>query len=81
VQPRFERTRIDGIAFHLRLFGDGAPILLLHGFPDAGFRVIVADLRGCGETEVPAEVERHRLERLVADVLDLTDAGKSLDSI
>ncbi len=84
---RIERTRIDGLEFHVRIAGEGRPILLLHGFPDsgelwrlqtpalvaAGFRVIVPDLRGYGETEAPAEVERYRLDRLVADVFDLAD--------
>ena len=50
--------------------GEGAPILLLHGFPstrrlwsrvapslvEAGFRVIVPDLVGYGESEAPAGV-------------------------
>jgi len=85
---RHERVRIDGLDFHVRIEGDGPPILVLHGFPDsgelwrlqtpalvaAGFRVIVPDLRGCGRTDAPAEVARYRLDRLVADVFDLADA-------
>ena len=33
---RIERTRIDGLDFHVRIAGEGRPILLLHGFPDSG---------------------------------------------
>lgn len=76
--------RIDGLEVHVRVEGDGPPTLLLHGFRDrgelrrfrtpaliaAGFRLIVPDLRGCGDTDAPAEVARYRLDRLVADVLD-----------
>jgi len=85
---RIERTRIAGLDFHVRISGEGPPLLLLHGFPDsgelwrlqtpalvaAGFRVIVPDLRGYGETDAPAEVGQYRLDRLVADVFDLADA-------
>ncbi len=86
--PRIEMVEIDGLRFHVRVFGDGRPLLLLHGFPDsgevwrlqapalaeAGFRVIVPDLRGCGETDAPAEVARYRVDRLVDDVFELADA-------
>jgi pimeloyl-ACP methyl ester carboxylesterase len=85
---RIERTRIDGLDFHVRVTGEGRPILLLHGFPDsgelwrlqtpalvaAGFRVIVPDLRGCGESDAPSGVTHYRLDRLVADVFALADA-------
>jgi len=85
---RIERTRIDGLDFHVRISGEGPPLVLLHGFPDsgelwrlqtpalvaAGFRVIVPDLRGYGETDAPTEVGQYRLDRLVADVFDLADA-------
>ena len=98
-EPRIETVEIDGLRFHVRLYGDGRPILLLHGFPDsgevwrlqapaladAGFRVIVPDLRGCGETDAPEEVARYRLDRLVADVFALADAtagdGATIDLV
>lgn len=85
---RIERVRIDGLDLHVRVDGDGPPILLLHGFPDsgelwrrqvpalvdAGFRVIAPDLRGCGASDAPVEVARYRLDRLVVDVFDIADA-------
>jgi pimeloyl-ACP methyl ester carboxylesterase len=54
--------------------GSGAPVLLLHGFPDraavwsnqihalkdAGFRVIAPDLRGFGDSAKPHDTDRER---------------------
>ncbi len=85
---RAERVRIDDLDVHVRIAGDGPPVLLLHGFPDsgelwrlqtpalvaAGYKVIVPDLRGCGETDAPADARRYRIDRLVADVVALADA-------
>lgn len=69
------------------VYGDGRPVLLLHGFPDsgrlwrhqvpalveAGFRVIVPDLRGYGGSSKPADVDAYRMRRLVADVVAVLD--------
>ena len=70
--------------------GDDAPVVLLHGFPDsgrlwrhqvpalaeAGFKVIVPDLRGYGRSDKPMEVDAYRMDLLVGDVLAvLGDAG------
>lgn len=70
--------------------GEGRPVVLLHGFPDsgrlwrhqvpalvqAGFRVIVPDLRGYGRSDKPPEVEAYALSALAADVLAvMADAG------
>jgi pimeloyl-ACP methyl ester carboxylesterase len=64
--------------------------VLLHGFPDsgrlwrhqvtalaeAGFQVIVPDLRGYGLSDKPAEVEAYSLPLLAGDVMAvLADAG------
>ncbi len=62
-------------------------LVLLHGFPelgyswrhqipaltDAGFRVLVPDLRGFGRSDVPEEVEAYAVDRLASDVLALLD--------
>lgn len=79
---------INSLRFHITDEGKGAPVVLLHGFPDtssvwrhqipalvaAGFRVIVPDLRGRGQTEAPSRIEDYRLTNSVSDVADILGA-------
>ncbi|MGH2722385.1 MAG: alpha/beta fold hydrolase, partial [Actinomycetota bacterium] len=58
------RIDANGVGLHVVDEGEGAPVLLLHGFPDssalwrhqvpvltgAGFRVVAPDLRGFGQS-------------------------------
>jgi pimeloyl-ACP methyl ester carboxylesterase len=67
---------------------DGPPIVLLHGFPEfwyawkdvmaplakAGFRVIVPDQRGYGDSDKPASVDDYQIDRLGDDVANLIAA-------
>jgi pimeloyl-ACP methyl ester carboxylesterase len=86
------RADSNGVGIEYEVSGDGRPVVLLHGFPDsgrlwrhqvpalsqAGFKVIVPDLRGYGRSDKPEEVEAYRMHHLVADVLAvLDDAGIS----
>lgn len=66
---------------------DGAPVLLLHGFPessrtwaavqpalaDAGYRVVAPDLRGYSPRARPTEPEAYSMKTLMGDVTDMAD--------
>jgi pimeloyl-ACP methyl ester carboxylesterase len=84
------RAEIDGVGIEYEVTGEGPPVILLHGFPDsgrvwrhqvtalseAGFRVIVPDLRGYGRSDKPADPEAYSMRLLIGDVLAvLSDAG------
>src|SRR5580700_5617974 len=73
---------VDGVSIAYEVTGEGRPVILLHGFPDsgrlwrhqvpalaeAGFKVIVPDLRGYGRSDKPAEVEAYAMAALAGDV-------------
>ena len=84
------RIDVGGVGIEYEVTGEGRPVVLLHGFPDsgrlwrhqvprlaeAGFRVIVPDLRGYGRSGKPSEVEAYAMQALVGDVLAvMSDAG------
>jgi pimeloyl-ACP methyl ester carboxylesterase len=86
------RVEVDGVGINYEVTGDGRPVVLLHGFPDtgrlwrhqvpalaeAGFKVIVPDLRGFGRSDKPESVEAYALPFLAGDVIGvLADAGES----
>ncbi len=81
------RVEVNGIGLEVQDEGSGRPVLLLHGFPDsgrlwrhqvpllsgAGFRCIVPDLRGFGESDKPDDVASYALPNLVGDVAGILD--------
>ena len=82
--PAFIAFDGTGLAYHVR--GDGDPLICLPGGPmrasaylgDLGGlsghrRLILLDLRGTGESAVPADRSSYRCDRLVDDVLALQD--------
>lgn len=88
----FQRRRVaaNGIALSVQEAGAGAPLILLHGYPQNGmcwsrvaptlaaqFRVIIPDLRGYGESETPADDAAHTVyskREMARDVTGLMDA-------
>lgn len=74
-----------GVRLHAVRGGTGAPVVLLHGFPDfwygwrrqlpalarAGFAAIAPDLRGYNLSDRPRRVEEYRPALLAADVAAL----------
>jgi len=85
--PQAARGRmvdVAGLDMYVVEAGAGAPVLLLHGFPQSSreyaavmadlsrdARLIAPDLRGAGRTDAPAE--GYDAETLVADVIALMD--------
>src|SRR5215831_6009617 len=82
---RMSRVEADGVGIEYEVTGQGRPVVLLHGFPDsgrlwrhqvpaladAGFQVIVPDLRGFGKSDKPAAVGAYSLPVLAGDVLTI----------
>jgi pimeloyl-ACP methyl ester carboxylesterase len=86
---RFTRTvDVGGLAFPVLDYGEGSPVLLLHGFPDdrflwrhqatalasAGLRVIAPDLRGFGDAPRPQDPADYGLDIAAKDVIGILDA-------
>lgn len=79
---------VHGVDIHVASAGEGRPVLLLHGFPDthkvwrkqigplveAGYRVIVPDMRGYGASAAPEGVKAYTGRKLCADVIGVLDA-------
>jgi len=84
------RVENDGVGIEYEVTGEGRPVVLVHGFPDsgrlwrhqvpalaeAGFKVIVPDMRGYGGSDKPAEVDAYGLQWLAADVLAVMSDAK-----
>lgn len=78
----------NGINLHVSVDGAGPTILLLHGFPDthnlwrhvapqlvaAGFRVVMFDQRGYGQTDAPEEVDAYTIDKIAADAIGVMKA-------
>lgn len=80
--------QVGDVALNVADRGSGAPVLLLHGFPDSsalwrdvtprlvagGCRCIVPDLRGFGDSDAPRGVSAYVLDAVLGDVIGLLDA-------
>jgi pimeloyl-ACP methyl ester carboxylesterase len=85
---RHRLVETNGIRLHVAEQGEGPLVLLCHGFPEswyswrhqlqalaeAGFHAVAPDMRGYGQSEAPAEIERYTLLHLVGDMVGLLDA-------
>lgn len=72
---------VNGITYHVEMRGQGVPLVLLHGFAgsaenwhglmanlQADYRLIAIDILGHGQTDVPTDIERYRMESLACDL-------------
>jgi len=73
---------INGVDYHVRVTGEGAPLVALHGFtgsganwsPDlfpANTQLIAPDLLGHGQTESPDNYRRYGMSTVARDLVDL----------
>ena len=84
----YSRTlTVNDLQFPVTVYGEGPPVVFLHGFPDsgavwryqvqavagAGYRVIVPDQRGFGGASRPEGVEHYRIDLLAADIIAIMD--------
>jgi len=81
-------AEVNGIRMHYIDEGQGPLVILLHGFPylwymwrrqipalaSAGFRVVVPDQRGFGQSDQPVEIDAYDMSRAVGDVVGLMAA-------
>ena len=78
------RIDVDGLGLHVEVAGSGPPLVLLHGFSGSGgtwatlvdkwsaeYTTVAVDLAGHGRSDAPAEGERYRMSRAVADLVAL----------
>ncbi|WP_293191395.1 alpha/beta hydrolase [Ottowia sp.] len=81
-------AEVNGIRIHYVDEGQGPLVILVHGFPylwymwrrqilalaEAGYRVVVPDQRGFGQTDRPEAIEAYDVSRLVGDMVGLMEA-------
>ena len=80
------RVPVNGLHFNVEAEGEGAPLLLLHGFTGsaAGWapqieafagraRIVAVDLLGHGRSDAPADPRRYRIERAGEDIVGVLD--------
>ena len=87
-QFTLQRLEANGISLRAAVEGNGPLVIMVHGFPElwyswrhqikpiaqAGYRVVVPDLRGYGGSDKPYDIEAYDLVNMMADVIGLIDA-------
>jgi pimeloyl-ACP methyl ester carboxylesterase len=82
-----EKITTNGVQLRCVVEGTGPLAIMVHGWPEswyswrhqiepvrnAGYRVVVPDVRGYGESDAPEAVEDYDMETMIGDVLGLID--------
>ena len=84
IEEKFIET--NGIKLHTIFTGEGAPLVLLHGFPDFWYgwksviqemkrfyTLIIPDLRGYNLSDKPEGVENYAIDILIEDIKGLIE--------
>lgn len=84
----FQRFETNGISVRAAVEGSGPLVIMVHGFPElwyswrhqirpiaeAGFKVVVPDVRGYGDSDKPQPIDSYDMVALTNDVVGLIDA-------
>jgi 2-succinyl-6-hydroxy-2,4-cyclohexadiene-1-carboxylate synthase len=78
---RNRKIELNGVAYHVEIFGEGYPLVLLHGFTgdtstwdlfceawSKHSQLIMVDIIGHGKTDSPEQMNRYRMEAAVEDL-------------
>ncbi|HXH21119.1 MAG TPA: 2-succinyl-6-hydroxy-2,4-cyclohexadiene-1-carboxylate synthase [Dehalococcoidia bacterium] len=80
------RVQVNGIGLNVEVWGEGPPVVLLHGFTGRAtnwrpiaerwprLRAVAVDITGHGDSDSPASVERYTAPAFCADLAALLDA-------
>lgn len=80
------KIHVNGVDYYVEIYGNGAPLVLLHGFSGdsstwteiidplkVDYKVICLDIIGHGKTESPKEVERYNIQAVAEDIKNILD--------
>ena len=78
------RRILNGVSYHYEIYGEGDPLLLLHGFTGnvktwepflsqwgKSYQFIMVDLIGHGKTDSPTDSRRYEIEKVTTDLNEL----------
>jgi len=86
--PQTRSLQVNGIQMHVAESGSGPLAICCHGWPElgyswrhqmlalaqAGYRVVVPDMRGFGKTEAPQDIAQYTVLHMVGDIVGLVQA-------
>ena len=90
----FIKVPTNGIKINTLIEGEGKPVIFVHGWPEswyswryqiepfkkAGYKVIIPDIRGYGNSEKPKKVNSYSLREITNDLIGILDFLKEKDA-
>ncbi len=85
IEDHTVQVNVEDLSFPVLDYGEGPPVVLLHGFPDSrhlwryqipalaeeGYRVIAPDMRGYGDAPKPGKVEDYVIYKAIEDIKEI----------